>query len=87
MVHRHKVRRALKEVLHQSQVNGHLVCGVHDAANELAGLVSHFINLSNMVPFFCPLTLFNVSSSQNLDKPFNVMGEKLPLNFSTKFHM
>lgn len=57
MVHRHKVRRALKEVLHQSQVNGHLVCGVqvfgvHDAANELAGLVSHFINLSNMLPFF-----------------------------------
>lgn len=52
MVHRHKVRRALKEVIHQSQVNGHLVCGVHDAANELAGLVSHFINLSNMFPFF-----------------------------------
>lgn len=36
VVHRLKVRRALQEVLHQSQVNGHLVCGVHDAANELA---------------------------------------------------
>ncbi|XP_020611869.1 growth arrest and DNA damage-inducible protein GADD45 beta-like [Orbicella faveolata] len=36
MVHRHKVRRALQQVLHQAQVNGHLVCGVHDAANELA---------------------------------------------------
>lgn len=36
MVHRHKVRRSLQEVLHQARVNGHLVCGVHDAANELA---------------------------------------------------
>lgn len=36
MVHRLKVRWALQEVLHQAQVNGHLVCGVHDAANELA---------------------------------------------------
>ena len=36
MVHRHKVRWSLQQVLHQARVNGHLVCGVHDAANELA---------------------------------------------------
>jgi hypothetical protein len=36
MVHRLKVRWSLQEVLHQAQVNDHLVCGVHDAANELA---------------------------------------------------
>lgn len=36
MVHRLKIRWALQEVLKQAQINGHLVCGVHDAANELA---------------------------------------------------
>lgn len=36
MVHRLKIRWALQEVLNQAQINGHLVCGVHDAANELA---------------------------------------------------
>lgn len=36
MVQRLKVRRALQEVLHQSQLQGNLVWGVHDAANELA---------------------------------------------------
>ena len=36
MVQRLKVRWALQEVLQQSKVQGHLVCGVHDAANELA---------------------------------------------------
>ncbi|KAK2550031.1 Growth arrest and DNA damage-inducible protein GADD45 alpha [Acropora cervicornis] len=36
MVQRLKVRRALQEVLHQSQLQGNLVLGVHEAANELA---------------------------------------------------
>ena len=36
MVHRLKVCWALQEVLHQSHADGDLVCGVHDAANELA---------------------------------------------------
>ncbi|XP_068675838.1 growth arrest and DNA damage-inducible protein GADD45 alpha-like [Montipora capricornis] len=36
MVQRLKVRWALQEVLHQCQSEGNLVCGVHNAANELA---------------------------------------------------
>lgn len=36
MVNRLKVIWALQEVLHQSEAQGHLVCGVHNAANELA---------------------------------------------------